>query len=99
MKADLAITWPTPACRAASMTSVCTCDANPTVGIAARVGSIFIASTVPIGSVRGLLRSKMTSDGGFFRMPPVQYHNAPSPILPVLEEWIRSLKPAPENKP
>jgi glucose/arabinose dehydrogenase len=29
----------------------------------------------------------------FFRMPPVQYHNEPSPILPVLEEWIRSLKP------
>ncbi len=27
----------------------------------------------------------------FFRMPPVQYHNEPSPILPVLEEWIRSL--------
>jgi glucose/arabinose dehydrogenase len=33
-------------------------------------------------------------DTGFFRMPPVQYHGEPSPILPVLEEWIRSLKPA-----
>ncbi len=28
----------------------------------------------------------------FFRMPPVQYHNEPSPILPVIEEWIRQLK-------
>lgn len=27
----------------------------------------------------------------FFRMPPVQYHNEPSPILPVMEQWIRSL--------
>lgn len=29
----------------------------------------------------------------FFRMPPVQFHDQVSPILPVLEEWIRSLKP------
>jgi hypothetical protein len=29
----------------------------------------------------------------FFRMPPTQYHNEPSPILPVMEAWIRSLKP------
>lgn len=28
----------------------------------------------------------------FFRMPPVQFHNEPSPIIPVLEQWIRSLK-------
>jgi len=27
----------------------------------------------------------------FFRMPPVQYHNQPSPIVPVVEHWIRSL--------
>ena len=27
----------------------------------------------------------------FFRMPPVQAHNEPSPILPVMAEWIRSL--------
>lgn len=27
----------------------------------------------------------------FFRMPPVQYHNEPPPILPILEQWIRSL--------
>jgi glucose/arabinose dehydrogenase len=27
----------------------------------------------------------------FFRMPPVQYHNQPSPILPAVEQWIRSL--------
>jgi glucose/arabinose dehydrogenase len=30
-------------------------------------------------------------DTGFFRMPPVQYHNEPSPIIPVLEAWIRQL--------
>ena len=29
----------------------------------------------------------------FFRMPPTQLHNEPSPILPVLEEWIRGLSP------
>ena len=28
----------------------------------------------------------------FFRMPPVAWHDEPSPILPVLAEWIRSLK-------
>jgi glucose/arabinose dehydrogenase len=28
----------------------------------------------------------------FFRMPPVQYHNELSPMLPVIEEWIHSLK-------
>jgi glucose/arabinose dehydrogenase len=27
----------------------------------------------------------------FFRMPPVAYHNELSPILPLMEEWIRSL--------
>jgi len=29
----------------------------------------------------------------FFRMPPVQFHNDLPPILPVLAEWIRSLRP------
>jgi hypothetical protein len=27
----------------------------------------------------------------FFRMPPVAYHDKPSPILPVMAEWIRRL--------
>jgi glucose/arabinose dehydrogenase len=31
----------------------------------------------------------------FFRMPPVAYHDEPSPILPVMETWIRSLNPGP----
>jgi glucose/arabinose dehydrogenase len=36
----------------------------------------------------------------FFRMPPVAYHNEPSPILPVMEEWIRSLdQPTKTNQP
>jgi glucose/arabinose dehydrogenase/mono/diheme cytochrome c family protein len=30
--------------------------------------------------------------GDFVRMPPVQYHDEPSPLLPVLADWIRSLK-------
>jgi hypothetical protein len=30
----------------------------------------------------------------FFRMPPVQYHDQASPILPVIAEWIASLKPS-----
>jgi hypothetical protein len=39
-----------------------------------------------------LYRRLMARD--FFRMPPVQVHDEPAPILPVLEEWIRSLKPS-----
>ena len=53
---------------------------------------------VPGAPEKSILYRRL-KDGGFFRMPPVQYHNAPSPILPVLEEWIRSLKPTPESKP
>jgi hypothetical protein len=48
---------------------------------------------VPGSPEKSILLRRM-KDTGFFRMPPVQYHNEPSPILPVLEEWIRSLKPA-----
>jgi glucose/arabinose dehydrogenase len=33
----------------------------------------------------------------FFRMPPVSVNNEPSRILPVLEEWIRSLPSSPPN--
>src|SRR5262245_56666905 len=61
--ADRAITSPTPARRAASIRSVWTCDTNPIVGMAASCGSLFIAATVPSGSVRELLRSKMTRTG------------------------------------
>jgi hypothetical protein len=55
-------------------------------------GAKIIAPGAPEKSI--LLRR--LKDTGFFRMPPVQYHNEPSPILPVLEEWIRSL-PLPMN--
>jgi glucose/arabinose dehydrogenase len=48
---------------------------------------------VPGAPEKSILLRRM-KDTGFFRMPPVQHHNEPSPILPVLEEWIRSLKPA-----
>ena len=49
------------ACRGDDVLS--TCETKPTVGIDASAGSFFIAVTVPSGSVRGLLRSKITSDG------------------------------------
>jgi len=52
VNSDRAITSPTPARLDASITSVCTCDANPTVGMSASAGSAFIALTVPSGSVR-----------------------------------------------
>jgi hypothetical protein len=68
VKVDRAMISPTPACRAASMTSVRTCDTNPRVGIAASAGSLLMAATVPSGSVRPLLRSKITSAGGLFRI-------------------------------
>jgi glucose/arabinose dehydrogenase len=37
-----------------------------------------------------LYRRLKTTD--FFRMPPAQTHNEPSPILPVVEEWIRTMR-------
>jgi hypothetical protein len=68
VNADRAITSPTPAWRAASMSSVWTCDTKPTVGIDASAGSPLMAATVPSGSVRALFRSKMTSEGVSFRI-------------------------------
>jgi len=68
VNADRAMTSSTPACRAAAMRSVCTCETKPTVGMPASAGSLFIAATVPSGSVRPLLRSKMTSDGAALRI-------------------------------
>jgi hypothetical protein len=37
-----------------------------------------------------LLRRQV--DSGPFRMPPLGLHMEPAPIVPLLEEWIRSLK-------
>jgi glucose/arabinose dehydrogenase len=37
-----------------------------------------------------LLRRMQATD--FFRMPPVAYHDEPSPAVPVLTEWIKNLK-------
>ena len=46
---------------------------------------------VPGAPEKSILLRRL-KDTGFFRMPPVQYHNEPSPILPVMEQWIRSLR-------
>lgn len=50
------------------MTSLCRCEAKPIVGIVASAGSFFISASVGSGSVRALLRSKITSDGTLFRI-------------------------------
>src|SRR6185503_5081305 len=52
-------------------------------------GAKIVVPGVPEKSI--LYRRLKSTD--FFRMPPVQYHNVPSPILPVMEEWIRQLNP------
>lgn len=66
-KAERATTVPMPAARAASMVAVSTCDTKPSVGIDASEPSLFIAASVPIGSVRRL-SMKMTSDGASARI-------------------------------
>lgn len=67
-KAERATTVPMPAALAASMVAVSTCETKPSVGIAVSEASACIAASVPIGSVRGLLRSKITSDGASARI-------------------------------
>ncbi len=49
------------------------------------------AKVVVAGAPEKSILLRRLKDTGFFRMPPVQTHNEPSPILPVIEEWIRSL--------
>jgi len=66
--ADRGNTSVIPACLAASIKSTCTCDTKPIVGIAASAASLFIDASVSMGSVRGLLRSKMTADGRWRRI-------------------------------
>src|SRR4029079_2446695 len=56
-------TWSAPAFRAASISSTCTCDANPIVRTPASAGSAFSAAIVAIGSAFALLRSMMTRVG------------------------------------
>lgn len=53
------------------------------------------AKIVAPGSPEKSLLYQRVKRTDFFRMPPVAYHHEPSPILPVLEEWIRSLKSPP----
>ena len=49
------------------------------------------AKVVVPGAPEKSILFRRLSDTGFFRMPPVQYHNEPSPILPIVEEWIRQM--------
>src|SRR5437868_15236711 len=65
-----------------------------------------LIGNVPIAGDLGIAGAKILAPGSqdksilyqrikrinFFRMPPVQFHNERSPIVPVMEEWIRSLK-------
>ena len=46
---------------------------------------------VPGAPEKSMLYRRLKSTD-FFRMPPAQYHNVPSPILPVMEQWIRELE-------
>lgn len=45
---------------------------------------------VPGSPEKSILYQRLKRDD-FFRMPPAQFHNEPSPALPVMEAWIRSL--------
>jgi hypothetical protein len=62
-------------------------DASPVAGDLGIVDARIVA---PGASGKSILLRRL-KDAGFFRMPPVAYHNEPSPIIPVVEEWIRSL--------
>jgi glucose/arabinose dehydrogenase len=64
-------------------------NADPLAGDLGIAGAKIVAPGSPEKSI--LVRRM--KDTGFFRMPPVAYHNELSPILPVVEEWIRQLKP------
>ena len=62
-------------------------DGEPVAGDLGVADARIVAPGSPGKSI--LLRR--LKDTGFFRMPPVAYHNEPSPIIPVVEEWIQSL--------
>jgi hypothetical protein len=64
-------------------------DADPVAGDLGIAG----AKIVLPGSPEKSILVRRMKDTGFFRMPPVAYHNELSPIMPVVEEWIRQLKP------
>ena len=58
------------------------------------------AKIVVPGSPDKSILVRRLKDTGFFRMPATQTHNDLSPIVPVIEEWIRSLAPnSPNPKP
>jgi len=62
-------------------------DGEPVAGDLGIAG----AKVVLPGSPEKSLIYQRVKRTDFFRMPPGAYHNEPSPILPAMEEWIRSL--------
>jgi glucose/arabinose dehydrogenase len=62
---------------------------QPQAGDVGIPGARIIAPGAP---EKSLLYQRMKRTD-FFRMPPVAYDDEPSPILPVMETWIRALRP------
>lgn len=56
------------------------------------LGIVSARLVVPGDPGRSILFQRLKRND-FFRMPPVQFHEEPSPMVPVVAEWIRSLKP------
>jgi hypothetical protein len=50
---------------------------------------------VPGDPARSILLRR-TASRDLFRMPPIQLHQETSPVVPLMEEWIRTLAPAAE---
>jgi glucose/arabinose dehydrogenase len=51
------------------------------------------AKLVTAGDPQKSILYKRLAETGFFRMPPVAFHKDQSPILPLVEKWIKELKP------
>ena len=49
------------------------------------------AKVVVPGAPEKSILLRRLKDTGFFRMPPTQIHSETSPIVPLIEEWIRDL--------
>jgi hypothetical protein len=65
-------------------------DGEPVAGDLGIPGARLV---VPGEPERSILYQRLKRND-FFRMPPVQFQEEPSRIVPVVAEWIRSLKPS-----